>query len=119
MGWASEASHLYGDFPDNGYIATPTLPPHWKPWHSDDASCQSTRLLDSQRPSRQGAHLLPVLRKVDAKIHEEDARRLRKYTAFDNFSDDGPERLARAAHHISTSAPLPLIHGRLRRTPAT
>ena len=48
--------------------------------------------------------------KVDAKTHEEDARRLRKYTAFDNFSDDELERLARAVHHISTSAPWPLIH---------
>jgi CRP/FNR family cyclic AMP-dependent transcriptional regulator len=49
-----------------------------------------------------------------AKAHGEDARRdarrLREYTAFEKFSDDELERVALAAHHISTSVPLPLIH---------
>jgi CRP/FNR family transcriptional regulator, cyclic AMP receptor protein len=48
--------------------------------------------------------------KVDAKAHKEDARRLRKYATFGNFSNDELERLARAAHRTSTSVPLPLIH---------
>jgi CRP/FNR family cyclic AMP-dependent transcriptional regulator len=48
--------------------------------------------------------------KVDAKRHEENARRLRKYATFSNFSNDELERLARAAHRTSTSVPLPLIH---------
>lgn len=48
--------------------------------------------------------------KADAKLHEEDARRLRRYATFDNFSDADLQRLARAAHRTSTSAPLPLIH---------
>ena len=56
--------------------------------------------------------------KAGAKAHEDDAhrdarryaRRLREYTAFDKISDDDLERLALAAHHISTSVPLPLIH---------
>jgi CRP/FNR family transcriptional regulator, cyclic AMP receptor protein len=48
--------------------------------------------------------------KADAKEYEEDARRLRKYPAFANFSDDELQRLARASHYTSTSAPLPLIH---------
>ena len=47
---------------------------------------------------------------VGAQGHGEDARRLREFTAFDNFSDDEPERLVRAAHRTSTSAPWPLIH---------
>jgi CRP/FNR family transcriptional regulator, cyclic AMP receptor protein len=48
--------------------------------------------------------------KADAKEHEVDARRLRKYPAFANFSDDELLRLARASHYASTSAPQPLIH---------
>jgi CRP-like cAMP-binding protein len=40
----------------------------------------------------------------------EDARRLREFPAFGNFSDDELHRLVRAAHHDSTSAPWPLIH---------
>lgn len=47
--------------------------------------------------------------KIDANPHEEDARRLREFTTFDNLSDDELKRLARAAHHTSTSAPWPLI----------
>jgi CRP/FNR family cyclic AMP-dependent transcriptional regulator len=46
---------------------------------------------------------------VGAEGHGEDARRLREFTAFDNFSDDELERLVRAAHRTSTSAPWPLI----------
>ena len=46
---------------------------------------------------------------VGAKRHGEDARRLREFTAFDNFSDDDLERLVRAAHRTSTSGPWPLI----------
>lgn len=42
--------------------------------------------------------------------HEEDARRLREFTAFDGLSDDELERLVQAAHHISTSSQWPLIH---------
>jgi len=41
---------------------------------------------------------------------EEDAGRLREFTAFASFSDDELMRLVRAAHHDSTSAPWPLIH---------
>jgi CRP-like cAMP-binding protein len=48
--------------------------------------------------------------KVDAKGQHDDASRLRKYATFEKFSDDELERLARAAHHTSTSMPLPLIH---------
>lgn len=48
--------------------------------------------------------------KADAKLHQEDARRLRRYATFDNFSDADLQRLARAAHRTSTLAPLPLIH---------
>jgi len=47
---------------------------------------------------------------IRAKGHGEYARRLREFTAFDNFSDDELERLVRAARHTSTSAPWPLIH---------
>jgi CRP/FNR family transcriptional regulator, cyclic AMP receptor protein len=47
--------------------------------------------------------------KADAKQYEEDARRLRKYATFENFSDGELQRLARTAHRTSTSAPLPLI----------
>src|SRR6185312_1565494 len=38
-----------------------------------------------------------------------DVRRLREFTAFDKFSDDELERLVGAAHHITRSAPWPLI----------
>ncbi|MEB4212344.1 cyclic nucleotide-binding domain-containing protein [Mycobacterium sp. 94-17] len=48
--------------------------------------------------------------KKDARPFEEDARRLREYATFDNFSDGDLQRLARAAHRISTSAPSPLVH---------
>jgi len=48
--------------------------------------------------------------KTGAKGHGEDARRLREFSAFDNFSDDELMRLVRAARHTSTSAPWPLIH---------
>ena len=45
-----------------------------------------------------------------AKGYGEDGRRLREFSAFDNFSDDELERLVRAARHTSTSASWPLIH---------
>jgi CRP/FNR family transcriptional regulator, cyclic AMP receptor protein len=48
--------------------------------------------------------------KDDAKQYEEDARQLREYTTFENFSDKELELLARAAHRTSSSVPLPLIH---------
>jgi CRP/FNR family transcriptional regulator, cyclic AMP receptor protein len=48
--------------------------------------------------------------KVDAKGREDDARQLRKYSTFDNFSDDELVRLASAAHRTSTSVASPLIH---------
>lgn len=48
--------------------------------------------------------------KADAKRYEEDARRLRGYDTFGKFSDAELQRLARAAHRTTTSAPLPLIH---------
>jgi CRP/FNR family transcriptional regulator, cyclic AMP receptor protein len=47
--------------------------------------------------------------KSDAQGLGKDARRLREFTAFDNFSDDELERLVRAAHHTSQSVPWPLI----------
>ena len=47
---------------------------------------------------------------IDAKRHGEDARRLREFTAFKNFSDDDLQRLVRATNHTSTSAAWPLIH---------
>lgn len=50
------------------------------------------------------------LREVD------DARQLRKFSAFDNFSDDELRRIVRAAHHDSLSAPWPLIY---EQTPST
>ncbi len=53
--------------------------------------------------------------KADAKQYEEDARRLREYATFGSFTDAQLQRLARAAHRTSTSAPLPLIH---EQTPA-
>lgn len=46
---------------------------------------------------------------TDATGNSENARRLREFAAFDDFSDDQLERLARAARHGSTSAPWPLI----------
>ena len=45
----------------------------------------------------------------DAKELEQHARRLREFSAFDKFSDDELERLVQTAHHISRSAPWPLI----------
>ena len=47
---------------------------------------------------------------ADADRHGKDARRLREFAAFDNFSDDDLDRLVRTAHHTSTSKPWPLIH---------
>ena len=48
--------------------------------------------------------------KVNAEGHDEDVRRLREFTAFDKLSDNDLERIVLAAHHTSTSAPLPLIY---------
>lgn len=48
--------------------------------------------------------------KSGAKEYEEDARRLREFSAFDELSDDELKHLARAARHTSTSAPWPLMH---------
>ena len=48
--------------------------------------------------------------KRGANEREEDARRLREFSAFDNLSDDELKRLVRTAHHTSTSGPWPLIH---------
>ena len=48
--------------------------------------------------------------KVDAEGHDGDVRRLREFTAFDKLSDNDLERIVLAAHHTSTSAPLPLIY---------
>jgi CRP/FNR family transcriptional regulator, cyclic AMP receptor protein len=45
----------------------------------------------------------------DAKEHGVDARRLREFGAFEKFSDKDLDRLAEASHHVSTSAPWPLI----------
>jgi len=45
----------------------------------------------------------------DAKELEQHVRRLREFTAFDNFSDDELKRLVQAAHHTSRSVPWPLI----------
>ena len=50
-----------------------------------------------------------------AKERREDVRRLREFTAFDNFSDDDLERLVRAANRATTSGPWPLI---LEQTPS-
>lgn len=47
---------------------------------------------------------------VGAERQKEDARRLRKFTAFEKFSDDELLRLVQAAHTFTTSAPRPLIH---------
>jgi CRP-like cAMP-binding protein len=48
--------------------------------------------------------------KVDGNGHEEEVRRLREFAAFEKFSDSELKRLVQAAHHTSTSVPLPLIH---------
>ena len=48
--------------------------------------------------------------KADAKGQEADARRLREFASFENFSDDDLQRLVRAAVRTSTSGPWPLIH---------
>jgi signal-transduction protein with cAMP-binding, CBS, and nucleotidyltransferase domain len=49
--------------------------------------------------------------KEDAQGHEEkDIRRLREFATFDKLSDNDLHRIVSAAHHTSTSAPLPLIH---------
>lgn len=49
--------------------------------------------------------------KEDAQGHEEkDIRRLREFATFDKLSDNDLQRIVSAAHHTSTSAPLPLIH---------
>jgi CRP/FNR family transcriptional regulator, cyclic AMP receptor protein len=45
----------------------------------------------------------------DAEELGQNARRLREFTAFDNFSDGELERLVQTAHHISRSLPWPLI----------
>jgi CRP/FNR family cyclic AMP-dependent transcriptional regulator len=45
-----------------------------------------------------------------AKGPGEDARRLREFDSFKNFSDDDLERLVQASHRVSTSGPWPLIH---------
>jgi CRP/FNR family cyclic AMP-dependent transcriptional regulator len=39
----------------------------------------------------------------------QDAHRLREFPAFEKFSDDELDRLARAAHHTAQSVPWPLI----------
>jgi CRP/FNR family transcriptional regulator, cyclic AMP receptor protein len=39
----------------------------------------------------------------------EDVRRLRKFDAFANFSEEDLRRITRATHHSSTSGPWPLI----------
>jgi CRP/FNR family transcriptional regulator, cyclic AMP receptor protein len=48
-------------------------------------------------------------RQAREKEYEEDARRLREFDAFANFSDDDLKRIARATHRTSTSGPWPLI----------
>ncbi len=48
--------------------------------------------------------------KSEAIERENDARRLREFSAFENFSDEDLQRLVRAARHTSTSGPWPLIH---------
>jgi CRP-like cAMP-binding protein len=48
-------------------------------------------------------------REAREKEYEEDARRLREFAAFANFSDDDLKRIARATHRTSTSGPWPLI----------
>jgi CRP-like cAMP-binding protein len=41
---------------------------------------------------------------------EADARRLREFKAFENFTDAELQHLAGTAHHHSTSAPWPLVY---------
>lgn len=48
--------------------------------------------------------------KADPKETEEAARRLREFSAFDNFSDDDLQHLAQATVRTVTSGPWPLIH---------
>jgi CRP/FNR family transcriptional regulator, cyclic AMP receptor protein len=50
-----------------------------------------------------------VAREAREKEYKEDARRLREFAAFANFSDDDLTRIARATHRTSTSGPWPLI----------
>ena len=48
---------------------------------------------------------------VDAQGHEEkDIRRVREFDTFHKLSDNDLQCVVLAAHHTSTSAPLPLIH---------
>ena len=61
------------------------------------------RLLDVRVTSRNQEPIMDI----DADRHGEDARRLREFTAFDNFSDDDLDRLVRAARHTSSSSPWP------------
>lgn len=48
--------------------------------------------------------------KVDVNETEKDRRRLREFASFDKFSDEELDSLLQAAHHISRTAPWPLIH---------
>jgi CRP/FNR family cyclic AMP-dependent transcriptional regulator len=48
-------------------------------------------------------------REAREKEYDEDARRLREFPAFANFSDGDLKRIARATHRTSTSGPWPLI----------
>jgi CRP/FNR family cyclic AMP-dependent transcriptional regulator len=48
-------------------------------------------------------------RQAREKEYEEDARRLREFEAFANFSDADLKRIAQATHRTSTSGPWPLI----------
>ena len=48
--------------------------------------------------------------KAEAKTQKEVARRLREFTAFDDFSDDELLRIARASVRSSTSGRWPLIY---------
>ena len=45
----------------------------------------------------------------DATEVGQHARRLREFSAFDNFSDADLERLVQASHHVSRAVPWPLI----------
>lgn len=46
---------------------------------------------------------------ADPEGRGKDARRLREFTAFDDFSDNELDRLIQVAHHTSQSVPWPLI----------
>jgi CRP/FNR family transcriptional regulator, cyclic AMP receptor protein len=48
-------------------------------------------------------------RQAREKEYEEDARRLREFEAFANFSEADLKRIAQATHRTSTSGPWPLI----------